>query len=71
MVITRFQCVPRMCPRPQRSPPFGLFEFLLMPFSLKAAAQAFQGLMDLVLRDLTFAFVYLDDLCGMNELRKR
>lgn len=42
--------------------PFGLFEFLRMPFGLKGAAQTFQRLMDSVLRDLSFVFVYLDDV---------
>ena len=42
--------------------PFGLFEFLRMPFGLKNAAQSFQRLMDSVLRDLPFVFVYLDDI---------
>ena len=42
--------------------PFGLFEFLRMPFGLKNAAQAFQCLMDGMLRDVNFAFVYLDEI---------
>ena len=42
--------------------PFGLFEFLRMPFGLKNAAQAFQRLMDTVCRGLDFAFVYIDDI---------
>ena len=42
--------------------PFGLFEFLRTPFGLKNAAQTFQRLMDSVLRDLPFLFVYLDDI---------
>ena len=42
--------------------PFGLFEFLRMPFGLKNAAQSFQRLMDSVLRDMPFVFVYLDDI---------
>ena len=42
--------------------PFGLWEFLRMPFGLKNAAQSFQRLMDGVLRDVSFAFVYLDDI---------
>jgi len=41
---------------------FGLFEFLRMPFGLKNAAQAFQRLMDGILRGIDFAFVYLDDI---------
>ena len=42
--------------------PFGLFEFKRMPFGLKNAAQTFQRLMDNVLRDCSFAYVYLDDI---------
>ncbi len=43
--------------------PFGLFEFLCMPFGLRNAAQAFQRLMDQVCRGLEdFLFVYLDDI---------
>jgi len=42
--------------------PFGLYEFLRMPFGMKNAAQAFQRLMDSVLQDLTCTFVYLDDI---------
>ncbi|GFN87854.1 transposon ty3-g Gag-Pol polyprotein [Plakobranchus ocellatus] len=42
--------------------PFGLWEFLRMPFGLKNAAQSFQRLMDGILRDIPFAFVYLDDI---------
>ena len=42
--------------------PFGLFEFLRMPFGLKNSAQAFQRLMDGIFRGLDFVFVYLDDI---------
>ena len=42
--------------------PFGLFEFLRMPFGLKNATQAFQRLMDGILREVQYAFVYLDDI---------
>ena len=43
--------------------PFGLFEFLRMPFGLKNAAQAFQRFMDEVCRGLEeFIFVYIDDI---------
>ena len=33
-----------------------------MPFGFKNAAQTFQRLMDGILRDIGFAFVYLDDI---------
>ena len=42
--------------------PFGLWEFLRVPFGLKNAAQAFQRLMDTVLRGLDCTFVYIDDI---------
>ena len=42
--------------------PFGLFEFLSMPFGLKNAAQSFQRLMDRIFRGLPYVFIYLDDI---------
>jgi hypothetical protein len=42
--------------------PFGLFEFIRMPFGLKNAGMTFQRLMDSLLGGLPFAFVYLDDI---------
>ena len=42
--------------------PFGLYEFLRMPFGLKNAAQTFQRLMDTVCRGLDEVFVYMDDI---------
>ena len=42
--------------------PFGLFEFLRMPFGLRNAAQTFQRLIDEVLRGLDFAYAYIDDV---------
>ena len=33
-----------------------------MPFGLKNAAQAFQRMMDGILKDIDFVFVYLDDI---------
>ena len=42
--------------------PFGLFEFLRVPFGLKNAAQAFQRVMDVVGQDLNFIFIYLNDI---------
>ncbi len=42
--------------------PFGLWEFLRMPFGLKNAGQSFQRLMDQLMAGLDFVFVYLDDI---------
>ena len=42
--------------------PFGLFEFLRMPFGLKNSAQAFQRLMNGILGNMDRVFVYLDDI---------
>jgi len=42
--------------------PFGLYEYVKMPFGLRNAAQTFQRLMDRILNGLPFIFVYLDDI---------
>ena len=42
--------------------PFGLYEFVRMPFGLRNAAQTFQRFIDEVLRGLPFAYAYLDDV---------
>ena len=42
--------------------PFGMFEFLRMPFRLRNAGNTFQRLMDQVLGDLLFCFVYVYDI---------
>ena len=42
--------------------PFGLFIFPRTPFGLKNAGQDFQRLMDSILGDLPFCYVYLDDI---------
>jgi cleavage and polyadenylation specificity factor subunit 1 len=48
-------------PKTAVTTPFGLYEFLRMPFGLKNAAQAFQRLIDTVCQDLDFVFAYVDD----------
>jgi len=42
--------------------PFGLFEFLRMPFGLRNAGQTFQHMMDEVMQGLEYCFCYLDDV---------
>jgi Reverse transcriptase (RNA-dependent DNA polymerase) len=41
--------------------PFGLYEYVYMPFGLRNAAQTFQRLMDRVFHHLPFCFCYMDD----------
>ncbi len=49
-------------PKTAVTTPFGLFEFVRMPFGLRNAAQTFKRFMDEVLRGLDFCYVYVDDL---------
>jgi len=42
--------------------PFGLFEYVYMPFGLRNAAQTFQRLMDRLFAKYGFVFIYLDDI---------
>ncbi len=41
--------------------PFGLFEYLFMPFGLRNASQTFQHFMDRLFKHLPFMNIYLDD----------
>ena len=50
--------------------PFGLFEYLKMPFGLKNAAQTFQRMMDRIFKGLPYCFVYLDDILVASVNRK-
>jgi hypothetical protein len=51
--------------------PFGLYEFLFMPFGLKNAAQTFQCLMDSLFRNIPFIFIYLDDILIFSSSRSQ
>jgi hypothetical protein len=42
--------------------PFGLFEFLRMPFGLRNAGQSFQRMMDQILVGVPAAYCYMDDI---------
>ena len=49
-------------PKTAITTPFGLFEFLKMPFDLCNAAQTFQRFMNQVLQGLDFAYTYINDV---------
>jgi len=42
--------------------PFGLYEYVRMPFGLKNASNTFQRFMDQILKECNFIFVYIDDI---------
>ena len=50
--------------------PFGLFEFLRMPFGLRNAGQTFQRAMHAVLQGLPNVYVYIDDILVASGNRK-
>jgi len=50
--------------------PFGMYEFLRMPFGLRNAGQTFQRLMDQVMNGLEYCFVYLDDILVASTSKK-
>ena len=50
--------------------PFGMFEFLFMPFGLRNAPATFQRLMDNILRPYPFAVAYLDDIIVASRTRE-
>jgi len=51
--------------------PFGLFEFLRMPFGLRNAAQTFQRFMDSILRDLPRVHCFMDDIICASESQEQ
>ena len=53
---------PSDVPKTAITTPFGLFEFVRMPFGLRNAAQTFQRFIDQALRGLPFVYAYIDDL---------
>lgn len=53
---------PSDIPKTAITKPFGLFEYVRMPFGLHNAAQTFQRFIDQVLRDFHFCYAYIDDI---------
>ena len=53
---------PADIPKTAVTTPFGLFEFVRMPFGLRNAAQTFQRFMDQILHGLPSVYVYIDDV---------
>lgn len=53
---------PEDCAKTAICTPFGLYEFVFMPFGLRNASQTFQRFMDEVLRGFDFCYVYIDDI---------
>ena len=49
-------------PKTAITTPFGLWEFMRMPFGLRNAGQTLERMIDQVLLDLPFVFTYLDDI---------
>lgn len=49
-------------PKTAITTPFGLWEFVRMPFGLRNAGQTFQRMMDSVLRGIPRVFAYIDDI---------
>lgn len=50
-------------PKSAITTPFGLFEFCVLTFGLRNAAQTFQRYMMQIFQDLDFVFIYIDDIC--------
>ena len=50
--------------------PFGLFEFIRMPFGLRNGGQTFQRLMDEIMCGLPFVFAYLDEVLIASHTHK-
>ena len=53
---------PEDIPKTAINTPFGLFEYLKMPYGLKGAGSTFQRYMDNIFRDIDYIFVYFDDI---------
>ena len=53
---------PQDIPKTAVTTPFGLYEYVYMPFGLRNASATFQRHMDSIFKDLDCVFIYVDDL---------
>ncbi|KMQ86204.1 pol polyprotein [Lasius niger] len=61
---------PTDVPKTAITTPFGLYEFLYMPFGLRNAAQTFQRFMNEVLHGLNYCYAYIDDILVASTTQK-
>lgn len=62
---------PSDIPKTAITTPFGLFEFVVMPYGLRNAGQTFQRFIDSILRGLDFCYAYLDDILVASETEQQ
>ena len=61
---------PSVVPKTAVITPFGLFEFLRMPFGLKNAGMTFQRFMHRLFNGLDFVFIYINDVLIASKSRQ-
>ena len=61
---------PSVVPKTAVITPFGLFEFLGMPFGLKNVGMTFQRFMQRLFNGLDFVFIYINDVLIASKSRQ-